>query len=365
MKNKHHIHFLQKTKKLDEILDQGGNLYHLAVKISQDLDSRTIYSFCKILHIIQKDGGGKILELCKEVYINLAILVGTEQLQQISEKEANNTKKEVEKTIDKLLEELNDLIGLQSVKDKINDLIAFRKIQEFRKQNHLKLSSNTLHIAFLGNPGTGKTTVARIVGQIYNRLGILSKGHFIEASRTDLIAGYQGQTAIKVKQIIEKAKGGVLFIDEAYSITENEHSDSYGRECLTELTKALEDYRDDLVVIVAGYTEPMNAFFVSNPGLKSRFNSFIEFENYTEDELLEIFVKICDKNDYIIDNEVKQKVQIKIQDALNQNENYFSNARFIRNIFEETVMIQARRLNRNATFDMEDLKRIIADDIKG
>lgn len=205
----------------------------------------------------------------------------------------------------KILEELNSLVGLESVKLKVNDLIAYQKVQKLRRENNLHSVKNTLHLAFTGNPGTGKTTVARIVGHIYKQIGLLSKGHFVEVSRTDLIAGYQGQTALKVKKVIDKAKGGVLFIDEAYSITENEHSDSYGRECLTELTKALEDYRDDLVVIVAGYTEPMNNFFESNPGLKSRFNTFIEFPDYEASELESILYTMCKKNDYILDDNVK------------------------------------------------------------
>ena len=166
-----------------------------------------------------------------------------------------------------------------------------------------------MHLAFTGNAGTGKTTVARIVGRIYKKIGLLSKGHFMEVSRTDLIAGYQGQTALKVKEVIDKAKGGVLFIDEAYSITENDHSDSYGRECLTELTKALEDYRQDLVVIVAGYPEPMEKFFDSNPGLKSRFNSFIMFENYNDEELFNILQNICDKEDYFISDNLKVEIK--------------------------------------------------------
>lgn len=201
-------------------------------------------------------------------------------------------------SLEELLSDLNGLVGLAGVKSKVNDLIAFQKVQKLRRDNGLATSKNTLHLAFTGNPGTGKTTVARIVGRIYKQLGLLSSGHFIEVSRTDLIAGYQGQTALKVKSVIDKAKGGVLFIDEAYSITENEHTDSYGRECLTELTKALEDYRDDLVVIVAGYTEPMRVFFESNPGLKSRFNTFIEFDDYNADELFAILEKMCLTNEY-------------------------------------------------------------------
>ena len=166
-----------------------------------------------------------------------------------------------------------------------------------------------MHMAFLGNPGTAKTTVARIVGNMYRSLGILSKGHFIEASRTDLIAEYQGQTASKVKRLIQKAKGGVLFIDEAYSITENDKSDSYGRECLTELTKALEDYRDDLVVIVAGYDELMKKFFESNPGLKSRFNYFITFEDYTVEQMLDIFLSYCKNEEYTLHDSAKEKLK--------------------------------------------------------
>lgn len=201
-----------------------------------------------------------------------------------------------------------------------------------RKLSGLSVFKKTLHLAFLGNPGTGKTTVARIVGHVYKQLGLLSKGHFIEVSRTDLIAGYQGQTALKVKKVIERAKGGVLFIDEAYSITENEHSDSYGRECLTELTKALEDYRDDLVVIVAGYTEPMKQFFESNPGLKSRFNTFIEFSDYNEEELWEILESMCLKNNYVIETNAKQSIKTFLSECVkNKNEN-FANGRLVRNI---------------------------------
>lgn len=195
-----------------------------------------------------------------------------------------------------------------------------------------------------GNPGTGKTTVARIVGRMYKQLGLLSKGHFMEVSRTDLIAGYQGQTALKVKKVIEKAIGGVLFIDEAYSITENEHSDSYGRECLTELTKALEDYRNDLVVIVAGYTEPMIKFFNSNPGLKSRFNTFIEFNDYNTNELLEMLKKICDKDNYILTDDVLDVIKKQIETIVVRNDKQFGNGRFIRNLYEEMIVNHAKRV---------------------
>ncbi|MDO4846677.1 MAG: AAA family ATPase [Clostridiaceae bacterium] len=241
------------------------------------------------------------------------------------------------RTLDELLDDLNSLVGLNKVKEKVNDLIAYQKVQKLRRENGLYSAKSTLHMAFTGNPGTGKTTVARIVGHIYKQIGLLSKGHFVEVSRTDLIAGYQGQTALKVKAVIEKSKGGVLFIDEAYSITENDHSDSYGRECLTELTKALEDCRDDLVVIVAGYTEPMKKFFESNPGLKSRFNTFIEFEDYNSNELYEILNGFCKNNDYILSKEIGEKIKKYIDDAVSNKDDNFSNGRLARNIYDDLV----------------------------
>ena len=226
------------------------------------------------------------------------------------------------------------------------------------------VNSNKEHITVNAGPGTGKTTVARIVGRIYKKLGLLSQGHFIEVSRTDLIAGYQGQTALKVKSVIERAKGGVLFIDEAYSITENEQSDSYGKECLTELTKALEDYREDLVVIVAGYTKPMYQFFESNPGLKSRFNTFIEFDDYDADELLEILLSICLSNDYILTEDLKKKVYFYFVEQLDKKADDFANGRFVRNIYDDLVMNHARRTAKLNKPTKEDLSIIILEDFK-
>ena len=255
------------------------------------------------------------------------------------------------------------MIGLSKVKDKVYDLIAYQKVQKMRSEHGLNVPKHTLHLAFMGNPGTGKTTVARIIGHLYYKLGLLSKGHFVEVSRTDLIAGYQGQTALKVKKVIEKALGGVLFIDEAYSITENENSDSYGRECLTELTKALEDYRDNLVVIVAGYTEPMKQFFESNPGLKSRFNTFITFEDYNGDELFKIFEKMCKEDDYEMSSEIVAGLKEIFNEKGNSHIQNFSNGRFVRNLYENMVMNHARRvmcivdptLNQLRLFEKEDV----------
>ena len=261
------------------------------------------------------------------------------------------------------MSQLNQLVGLACVKSKVNDLIAFQKVQLLRKEKGMHSPKSTMHLAFTGNPGTGKTTVARIVGRIYKKLGLLSKGHFMEVSRTDLIAGYQGQTAHKVKEVIDKAKGGVLFIDEAYSITENDHSDSYGRECLTELTKALEDYREDLVVIVAGYTEPMKQFFESNPGLKSRFNTVIEFDDYKVSELIDILKSISEAEDYVISERVLSFLSCQLTQVINCKDNSFANGRYIRNIFETMIMNHARRVVKIESPSTGDLKMIKIEDV--
>ena len=262
-----------------------------------------------------------------------------------------------------LLKELDALIGLANVKNQVQRLIMFNKVQNLRKANGLKKTDQTMHLAFLGNPGTGKTSVARIIGKMYRAIGCLSNGHFIEASRTDLIAEYQGQTAIKVKKLIDRAKGGVLFIDEAYSITENDHCDSYGRECLTELTKALEDYRDDLVVIVAGYTRPMEQFFESNPGLRSRFSNIIFFQDYDINELFDIFCYICKEQEYELDDKAKVLVRGWLLDKLDKKDENFSNGRLVRNLFDEVITNQAIRLSNQVKISKQDLARLIDKDI--
>ena len=270
--------------------------------------------------------------------------------------------KEDTRTLQDLLDELNTLVGLEKVKKKVQDLIVYQKVQKMRREKNFHSEKHTLHLAFTGNPGTGKTTVARIVGRIYKRIGLLSRGDFVEVSRTDLIAGYQGQTALKVKNVIEQAKGNVLFIDEAYSITENDHSDSYGRECLTELTKALEDYREDLVVIVAGYTKPMHKFFESNPGLKSRFNTFIEFDDYSPNELDKILISMCKNNDYTLDEEAKEKIHLYFEQQTKSKDENFANGRLVRNLYEDLVINHARRVINVANPGNMELSTIKAED---
>lgn len=351
---------------LDALISAGGEITRLANEITKgnDEEKQTIALLKQITLIIDSDEYSKETKKVAASLKNCLIdFYGYRELLNICSREKRNREVEDKRTLQEILDELNLLVGLDTVKGKVNDLIAYQKVQKLRRENNLRSSKNTLHLAFTGNPGTGKTTVARIVGRIYKKIGLLSKGHFVEVSRTDLIAGYQGQTALKVKSVIEKAKGGVLFIDEAYSITENENSDSYGRECLTELTKALEDYREDLVVIVAGYTEPMNRFFESNPGLKSRFNSFIEFDDYDADELDAILLSMCQKNDYIMDEDAKKLVHSYFEEQISMKDENFANGRMVRNLYDDFVLNHARRVVNVVNPSRDDLSTIKVVDV--
>lgn len=360
---------LNKAKVLDLATSNIFEIKNQVELVLENIDKTEVIKFLTTLSKIVNTYQGKVdikvkVKNLKESFINY---FGYKTILEVSKSENQPNKDLVEedtRSLEELLSELDALVGLKNVKEKIKDLIAYQKIQKLRQENNLKTTKNTMHIAFTGNPGTGKTTVARIVGRIYKQLGLLSKGHFIEVSRTDLIAGYQGQTALKVKNVIDKSRGGVLFIDEAYSITENEQSDSYGRECLTELTKALEDYRDDLVVIVAGYTKPMEKFFQSNPGLKSRFNTFIEFEDYGSGDLEKIFQYICQKNDYSIEEEAVLKLREILEKEIELKDENFSNARMIRNLYDDLTMKHAKRVAKIEYPTKEDLSVFKLEDLK-
>lgn len=354
---------LDLASKLDAVTNNCGKITKAANAVTENHDhAATIYIIRITSKLIDANNVKKeIKRLAVAVKDSLLRFYGYLYIMEVNEP-SSLIENDDGRTLDDLLSDLNNLIGLKEVKSKVRDLIAYQKVQMLRSNQGLKSQKGTLHMAFTGNPGTGKTTVARIVGRIYKKIGLLSKGHFMEVSRTDLIAGYQGQTALKVKNVIAQAKGGVLFIDEAYSITENDHSDSYGRECLTELTKALEDYRNDLVVIVAGYTEPMQHFFASNPGLKSRFNTFIEFPDYSAVELYEMLQKLCADNDYIITEEAAQLASTTLQDLVASRGENFANGRLVRNIYDDMIMNQARRVAQNEQPSREELEQIKVED---
>lgn len=365
MANKYEEELIDSAQKLDSQMNIDGVFYNYSVDVVKNNNENAILGICKkISSIVANNKSQETLQLTMLLKNKLLSYCGYVRLKEVCSGGFSPAKDEDKTyTLAELQQELDGLVGLTFVKNKVNDLIAFQKIQQLRKAQGLASSKSTMHMAFTGNPGTGKTTVARIVGRMYKSLGLLSKGQFIEVSRTDLIAGYQGQTALKVKKVIERAKGGVLFVDEAYSITENEHSDSYGRECLTELTKALEDYRNDLVVIVAGYTEPMKIFFESNPGLKSRFNTFIEFTDYTAFELMEILYNMCLKNDYMLTPTAKEKLQDILIAKVAYKNDEFANGRLVRNIYDDIIMNQARRLINVDNPTKGELMQILDEDV--
>lgn len=364
MANKYEKTFLDYASKLDAMTENYGEITNYAKSIVEEHNDEACKSLLgKITEVAESSDkySKEQRQFARAVKDRLIDVYGYKYIKDICNSKGKN-KVDDERSLEELLQELNTLVGLNKVKEQVNSLITYQTVQKMRRDRGLHSAKSTLHMAFTGNPGTGKTTVARIVGRVYKQIGLLSKGHFVEVSRTDLIAGYQGQTALKVKSVIDAAKGGVLFIDEAYSITENDHSDSYGRECLTELTKALEDYRDDLVVIVAGYTEPMNIFFESNPGLRSRFNTFIEFDDYSSNELIDILTSICKQNDYVLEDDLKEKLIQYFQQKIDEKKENFANGRLARNVYDNLVMEHAKRVIKIKNPTNEELSLLVEMD---
>ena len=257
--------------------------------------------------------------------------------------------------------ELDALIGLEPIKSDVKSLVSLVKMQQLRKTQGLTSVPVSLHLVFTGNPGTGKTTVARILAKIYKEIGVLKTGQLVEVDRSCLVAGYVGQTAIKTQERIKEAMGGILFIDEAYTLAKD--GNDFGQEAIDTIIKAMEDHRDEFVVIVAGYDEPMQKFISSNPGLRSRFNKYFRFPDYSAKELLEIFKEMVEKYDYSINenalNHVAEKINITRIDAQED----FANARSIRNLFEHIITRQAIRVSRIESPTKEELLEIKMEDL--
>ena len=265
--------------------------------------------------------------------------------------------------LNKLLSELDGLVGLEKIKKNVKSLINLVKVRKLREENGLTSPDISLHLVFMGNPGTGKTTVARLIAQLYYAIGVLSKGQLVEVDRSGLVAGFVGQTAIKTTEVIKSALGGVLFIDEAYALNGGDGND-FGREAIETILKAMEDNRGDFVVIVAGYEDLMEKFISSNPGLESRFNRYFVFEDYTGEQLFSIFKSMCDKNQYELAPEAEEYAEKLFSDLFEQRDENFGNARDVRNVFENVLSIHSDRLAQMEAPTKDDLVLILKEDLE-
>lgn len=287
-----------------------------------------------------------------------------EKIQTQAESQEEEKPQEEPPTLEELLAQLDSLCGLEKVKADVKSLINLVKVRSMRREAGLPVPPMSLHLVFLGNPGTGKTTVARLLAQIYHVIGVLPKGQLVEVDRSGLVAGFVGQTALKTQEVVQKAMGGVLFIDEAYALVNQENGNDFGREAIEVLLKNMEDHRDELIVIVAGYAGLMEKFIHSNPGLESRFNKYLYFEDYNAAQLYDIFSSMCKKNGYTLSQEGEAWVRRDLEELFANRDENFGNARDVRNLFEKAVSRQADRVAALESPTREQLMELLPQDLE-
>lgn len=373
-----------KLKQLNDMVNQPAFAEHLE-KIKTDhfkmvkQDPKIEYIVPEVLRSLNH----KSLEIGANFEKNFAVLIANDDFVTTAEeqkvidgiieklskpKELDNAKATMvanDDSLEKVMAELNNLIGIDEVKSSIADLINLLKVQKIREGQGLENIDSSLHSVFLGPPGTGKTTVARLVGRIYKHLGYLQKGHVVETDRAGMVAGYVGQTALKVAELVNQSINGVLFVDEAYSLTPPDASKDFGSEAVDALLKRMEDHRKEMAVIVAGYTEPMKQFIESNPGLRSRFNRYYMFNHFSAEQLMQIFEINAKKSNFIITPEAREILVNTFNLLYEKRDEGFGNARVVRNIFEKCVMNQASRVVRyhSSILDSTTLQNIGEADV--
>lgn len=321
-----------------------------------DKIKKAFYEYAEI--IVKADG-----VVTEEESKNLKFLSKTFFKEQKTESKQQQAKEFSKSELDSILEELNNLVGMENIKNDIRSLINIINVNNLRRKEGLPEQKLSLHSVFIGPPGTGKTTIARILSNIYHSLDLLPEINFVETDRSGLVAGYVGQTAIKTDEIINKARNGILFIDEAYTLKRSDSDSDYGQEAIDILLKRMEDYRDNLIIIVAGYEKEMNHFINSNPGLKSRFNRYFQFKDYQPSELTEIFRRMADKSGFILKEDALKTLNDLFEHLCSNKDDRFGNARLARNIFEKTFEKHANRTANIAPITREILTTIEAEDI--